>query len=394
MNTREEPIYRASSKLLRGLVATACAGALVFLVGTVVAPERAWIGYLMGFSYFVGLALAGPLFLSIIYLSDARWARPLRRVPEAMGAALPVAFVLGLVLIMGMHALYEWSHEEVVAGDALLRHKASWLNAVGFSLRLILYFAVWIWIGRSVVRRSRMAPSAGSRRGEIQASALFMAALAVTFSLASVDWIQSLDAHWFSTMFALRTLSGVACAGLALCTVVLVALRRAGPLRTVVTRDVLDDLGKILLSLCLFWAYIWYCEYMIIWYSDIPEETIYYLLRTQGGWETLVPVNLIVCFALPFLALMLRAWRRNGVILMRIAVLVLVGHALDLYVMVAPPVMHGELRLGLWEIGPLVGALALFSWVFLRALGRAPLVSATVEAERVEHAAEACAAGD
>ena len=133
----------------------------------------------------------------------------------------------------------------------------------------------------------------------------------------------------------------------------------------------LDDLGKILLALSLFWAYIWYCEYMIIWYSDMPEETGYYLLRRQNGWQTLTTANLVINFALPFLALMLRAWRRNGVVLMRIAALVLVGHAFDLYVMIAPPVMGGELWLGLWEIGPLVGALALFGWVFLRALSRA-----------------------
>ncbi len=374
-STSLAPRYQASPRLLVGLLATAVAGGLVFLAGTIVAPDRVWGGYLMGFTYFVGLALSGPLFLSILYLCNARWGLPLRRVPEAMTAALPAAFVLGLGLIMGSHALYEWSHEQVVAQDPLLTHKSAWLNVFGFSLRLILYFAAWIWVGRRVARRSTSTePGVERSRANVRTSALFMAVLAFTFSLASVDWIQSLDAHWFSTMFALRTLSGVGCAGLALCTVVLVALRRHGPLREVVTRDVMDDLGKILLALSLFWAYIWYCEYMIIWYSDIPEETVYYLLRNQGGWETLGPVNLLVNFAVPFLALMLRAWRRNGVVLMRIAAVVLVGHALDLYVMIAPPLMGGELWLGLWEIGPVIGTLALFAWLLLRALARAPLV--------------------
>jgi hypothetical protein len=369
--------YEAPPRLLRILLATASAGALVFLCGTMIAPERVWGGYLMGFIYFVGLALAGPLFLSILYLSDARWGRPLRRVPEAMSAALPVSFVLGLGLIMGTHALYEWSHEQVVAEDSLLLHKAPWLNVTGFSIRLVAYFAVWIWIGRKVAwRSSAQGTSLVRRRTDIRVSAAFMAALAFTFSLASLDWVQSLDPHWFSTMFALRTLSGVACAGLALCTILLVVLRRQGPLRDVVTRDVMDDLGKILLALSLFWAYIWYCEYMIIWYSDIPEETGYYLLRSRGGWETLVPVNLVVNFAIPFLALMLRSWRRNGVVLMRIAGVVLIGHALDLYIMIAPPIVGSELRLGLWELGPVIGAVALFGWILLRALSRRALVPA------------------
>ena len=367
--------YQAPSKLLKGLLTTAGLGGVLFLLGTMIAPERVWGGYLMGFIYFVGLALAGPLFLSILYLSGARWAGPLRRIPEAMTAALPVGLVLGLVLIMGTHALYEWSHAQVLETDALLRHKSPYLNVFGFSVRLVIYFALWIWIGRKVVARSRMpAVEPGRRRGHIAISALFMAVLSITLSLASVDWIQSLDPHWFSTIFALRTLAGMGCAGTALCILVLVTLRRRGPLRAVVTKDVMDDLGKILLALTLFWAYIWYCEYMIIWYSDIPEETGYYLLRRQGDWSTLLPVNLVVNFGLPFLALMLRAWRRNGVILMRIAALVLVGHALDLFLMIAPPIMGAEVHVGLWELGPLIGALALFTWIFLRAVGRAPLV--------------------
>lgn len=374
--TAEAHRYQAPPRLQRLLLATACVGGLVFVIGTMAAPERVWAGYLMGFTYFVDLALAGPLFLSIVYLSDARWARPLRRVPEAMTAALPAALLLGLLLITGTHVLYEWSHSQVVAADPLLQHKAPYLNLVGFSLRLAIYFAVWIWVGRKVAARSTAAEAEpAQRRRTVAVSALFMALLSVTFSLASVDWIQSLEPHWFSTIFALRTLSGLGAAGLALCTVVLVALRRSGTLRDVVTRDVMDDLGKILLGLTIFWAYVWYCEYMIIWYSNIPEETVYFLLRSEGGWATLGRLNLMVNFAVPFLALMLRAWRRSGVALSRIAGWILAGHVLDLFVMIAPPLQGARIHMGLWELGPLIGALALFGWILLRTLSRGPLVA-------------------
>lgn len=346
-------------------------GGLVFLAGTMIEPERAWGGYLIGFNYFVGLAIAGPLFLSIIYLSDARWAKPLRFVPEGLTATLPVAFALGLALMMGTHALFEWSHAHVVEHDPLLSHKAPYLNVVGFAVRMVVCFSLWIWLGRRVARRSRATEAQPARRrADLSSSALFLAVLSVTFSLASIDWIQSLDPHWFSTMFALRTLSGVGCSGLALCMLVAIGLHRSGRLRGVVTHAVMDDLAKVLLGLSLFWAYIWYCEYMIIWYSDMPEETGYYLLRYQGGWETLMRLNLVVNFAVPFLALMLRSWRRNGVVLMRIAAFVLIGRALDLYVLIAPPVMGGELHLGAWELGPLLGALGLFGWSLMRALAR------------------------
>jgi hypothetical protein len=357
------------------LLTTAGLGALLFLAGIMLQPERAWGGYLMGFVYFVSLALAGPLFLSIVYLSGATWAKPLLRIPEAMGAALPVALVLGLGLIIGTHELYEWSHAQAVESDALLAHKVPYLNVGAFSIRMVIYFLVWIWIGRKLASLSRQACSGPEgRRRSIAVSAAFMAALSVTLSLASVDWVQSLDPHWFSTMFALRILSGIGCAGMALCTLVLTTLRRRGTMRAVVTEDRMDDMGKILLALSLFWAYIWYCEYMIIWYTDIPEETGYYLLRRQGDWGTLLPVNLIVNFAVPFLAMMLRPWRRSSIILTRVAALMLVGRALDLFVMIAPPILGSEVRLGLWELGPLAGALALFGWILLRALGRSPLV--------------------
>ena len=375
MATSQSPVYQASPRLIRGLGWIAAAGGGVFLAGTMISPERAWGGYLMGFTFFVGLALAGPLFLSVLYLSNARWGRPLRRIPEALTSALPVAFVLGLGLILGTHALYEWSHDEVVASDPLLAHKAPWLNLIGFSVRIVIYFAIWLWAGRRVAALSSAGGGeGGQRRSELTTSALFLAALAITFSLASVDWIQSLDAHWFSTMFALRTLSGAASSGLAVCILLLVALRRANLLRSVVTHDVMDDLGKILLALSFFWAYIWYCEYMIIWYSDIPEETIYYLVRRQGAWGTLVPVNLALNFAIPFLALFPRAWRRNGVILMRIAGLLLVGRVLDLYLMIVPPLGGGETGISAWEAGPLIGILALFGLIVARALSRPGLV--------------------
>ena len=368
---------------MRTLMVVAGVGGLVFLMGLLVSPQRAWGGYLVGYFYFVGLALAGPLCLAILQLSGARWALPLRRIPNAMSAALPSALILGIVLITGTHALYEWSHAEVVQGDALLTHKSSWLNVPGFSIRLLIYFGVWIWLARRLSARLTAAEAEPQRsHRDTSSSALFMALFAITFSLASVDWLQSLDPHWFSTMFALRTLSGVGSAGVAVCVIVLVALRRNGRMRAAVTKDVLDDLGKILLALTVFWGYIWYCQYMIIWYTNMPEETGYYLLRRQEGWGSLWTLNMAVNFAVPFLFLMLRTFRRNGIVLMRIAAWILFGHALDLYVLIAPPLMTSGPQLGLWELGPLAGALALFAWLLLRQLGAASRSTAEAGAAR------------
>lgn len=360
--------FTPSPRLMSALFSTASLGLGVFLAGMLLAPERAWGGYLMAFCLFTFLAVAGPLFLSIAHLSDARWALPLWRIPAAMGATLPAALALGIVLLAGTHSLYEWSHGQVVASDPLLQHKAAWLNVPGFALRLVAVLALWILLAR---RLGSLRP--GERGRNTRVAALFLAVFAVTFSVASVDWIQSLEPHWFSTIFALHTLATVGLAGVATCILVLVALRRQGRLRDLATRDVLEDLAKILMGLSLFWAYIWYCQYMILWYTNIPEEIGHHLLRGQGDWRTLVRLDLLVGFAAPFLALMLRSWRRDPVALSRIAWLVLAGRALDLFVMIAPPLQGPHVRLGVWELGPLAGAAALFVWLLLRALARAPL---------------------
>jgi len=361
-----------SARLMRVLVGVASAGLVIFLLGMLLAPERTWSGYLMGFCYFTFVALAGPLFLAITHLADMRWAMPLRAIPAAMGATLPGALALGVMLVAGTHALYEWSHASAVRGDHLLEHKSAWLNVPGFALRTVLVFVVWIWLARKLAGLRPL-----ERGRNLRVAALFMALFALTFSLACVDWIQSLEPHWFSTIFALHGLAAVGTSGIAVCILALLWLRRTQHGRELVTSDALEDLAKILMGLSLFWAYIWYCQHMIIWYVDIPEETTYYLAREAGDWSTLVRLNLFVNFAVPFLALMRKPWRRNPVALGRIAALVLVGRALDLFVLVAPALQGSEVRISAWELGPLLGAAALFLWLFLRGLAREPLLART-----------------
>lgn len=371
--------FRPPTNLMGGLRAVAVLGGVLFLLGLFVAPERAWAGYLIGFVFFVGLGLAGGLFLSVLTLSGSRWATAMRRIPEAMTATLPVAALFGLALVGGVHSLYEWSHESVVAGDPLLEGKAPYLNWGFFLLRLVVFFALWIWTTRGMVRASRQEDLEGSKgqgRKLFMRAVYFLPIFAVTFSLASIDWIKSIEPHWFSTIFGLITLSGLATSGLAVCILLAVYLRR-GPLRGVITKDHLDDLGKIGIGLALFWGYICYCQYMLIWYTDLPEETPYYILRNQGAWVHLSSVNVLLNWAIPFFALMPKAMRRNEVALTRVAWVFLAGQALNLYMLIEPALMEGGPKLGPWELGPLVGGLCLFLWLTLRALGQASLVPAS-----------------
>jgi len=363
-------------RLMSGLRATAILGGLLFLLGLFVAPERAWGGYLMGFVLFVGLALSGGLFITILTLISARWATVLRRIPEAMTTALPVGAVIGVGLVAGVHSLYEWSHASVVAEDPILQAKSGYLNWTFFLVRLLAFFALWIWLTRGMVATSRRQDLDGDpahSRRLLTWALRFLPIFALTYSLASVDWLESLEPHWFSTIYALGTLAGLGTSGLGVVLVLAVLLRR-GSLRGVINRDHLDDLGKIAIALSLFWGYIWFCQYMLIWYTDMPEETPYYVLRNQGGWRALSAVNVIVNFAVPFFLLMPKAARRNTTLLLRVGWVMIAGQALNLFMLVQPALLGPDPAIGLWELGPIAGALGLSLWLTLRGLSQAALV--------------------
>ena len=343
-------------KLLRGI---AIFGAIVFLLGLIFEPTRTWGGYLIGFHYFTGLALSGGLFLAVLALCGARWADEASFVPRLLSSRLPIAALLGILLCLGISSLYEWSHDAVVVGDPILEHKQAYLNGFGFVLRMILYFAAWIVASKALSRRF-FDPH--TQRGQLlRSAAIFMAVFAVGYSLASVDWLESLDPHWFSTIFALYTLAGMALSGLAATIIVVVVLARSGVLDKRRCENMLDDLGKITIALSLFWAYIWYCQYMLTWYTNMPEETGWFVARMRGPWQHLTPVNLILNWAIPFLVMMPKAARRSSSTLLRVAIVLLVGHALDLYIIVEPSLNMATPQLGFWEIGPLLGLLALFA---------------------------------
>lgn len=371
--------YELDPRLARGLAIGAAICGATFLAGLAVDPQHAWVGYLVGFVFATGLALAGAVFLALLDASSSRWAAALRCVPDAMSRAIPVLGAAGLVLLFGVPTLYEWAHESAVHGSEVLEAKAVFLNPVFFAARLVAYFLLWTW----AARRLRTAPPGASRIGR---SAVFMAVFAVTFSLAGVDWLESLSPEWSSTMFGLVCLSGLALSGLAAAVVFAVHLRRSGAWEGVLSEDHLHDVAKVLFGFSMFWSYIWYCQYMLVWYTNMPEETVWYAERREGMWGTLTTISLVLNGLVPFLALLLRRARRSETTLLRVAIVLLVGRAVDLFVIVGPavdvktPLAPGEPAspgFVVWEIAPVLGFLALFGLVTLRALARGPAVRAS-----------------
>ncbi|MCP3981187.1 MAG: hypothetical protein GY716_17955 [bacterium] len=353
------------------------ASLLIVLVGIAVAPERVWPNVLLSAMYFVGLGLAGMLFLAFLYLSSAGWSVCFKRVAEAVASTLPVAAVLILFTLGGIGVLYEWSHADVVASDPLLQGKAGWLNLPFFIARTVVYLVVWLLFYSAMIRTSRRQDETGGMAGYRKSAALsagFMAAFAVTFSLSTFDWLMSLQPHWFSTMYAVYNFSGAFVSGLALITLVVILLRRSGALRGVVSEHHLHDLGKLILAFSTFWAYIWFCQYMLIWYSNLPEEVTYYVGRHDGAWAVLSTANVLVNWLIPFLILLPRPAKQRDGMLLKVCVLLLFGRWLNLYVMIQPVFEEGAPVLGIWEIAPVVGAAALFVIFLRRGLAAADLI--------------------
>jgi hypothetical protein len=344
-------------------------------------PERTWIDLLLTSQFLIGVAVGGLVLVALHYVTGARWSSALRRVPEAMTAALPVAAV-GLAAVFvrdvlsslsGLPSLYFASTPD---GSESPLHRV-WENRAFFLTRSLVYLAVWIAFAVVIVGNSRRrdkdrGPAPAEKN--VPLSALFLVVFGVTCWLASTDWLMSLQRNWASTIFAVYNFAGLLLSALAAVTLLVIWLRGNGSLRGVVRVDHLHDLGTLLFAISSFWMYAWFCQYMLIWYVNNPEETSYLRLRWQGGWPVWLLVGLALNWAVPFVVLLFRSAKRNPWVLGTVALLVLVGRWVDLALMILPTQAGASQVPGWLEAGLLLGAAGVFVLVVLRSLRKAPLV--------------------
>jgi len=310
------------------------AGALFVVLQLARDPSTGFAALLTAALFSLSICLGGAIFIATQGAANAVWWYPVRSVPLLLFQALPVpAVLLSLVLVFGLSTLYPWSNPDVVNASELLQGKAIWLNTPFFLARAITIFLIWLSF-MSVFRARVLNPETGLRR----LSALFLVVLAPTISIASWDWAMSLEPEWFSTMFGVTYFSGSFLAGIAGVVVLGSLLERARLLPAPIEDDVRHDLGKLLFGFSCFWAYIWFCEHMLIWYSNLPEEVTHIALRLTSGWTLLFWLNPVLSFAVPFVILMPIANKRNADTLFHVAAVVLVGRWLDTFLMVGPSV--------------------------------------------------------
>ncbi len=351
-------------------------GLLLFALGLMKNPERAWASYLTSYFFFVALAMGGLFFTALQHAASAGWSVVIRRFSEAMTAYLPLAAVATIVLFFGMNHLYEWMNADIVNNDPILLGKSGYLNATFFIVRMVIFFALWIWFARMMVGNSVAQDKDGAdiwTIRNVKVSIAFILVFALSFSLFSVDTLMSLQPHWFSTIWGVYCFAGMFQAALAVLVIITGYIIRKGYARGWVNIEHLHDLAKYMKGFTIFYAYIGFSQFLLIWYANLPEETIFYLARSSGGWMAATLSLLIFKFAVPFLLLLPRAAKRSIAHTTLVACLILVMEYVDIHWMVYPN--FSETWIFSWyEIGTFMMFLGAFIWAVTNFLSKNPIV--------------------
>ena len=344
--------------------------------GFITDPVKTWANYLMNNYYFLSLGIGITFFGALQYITHSGWAVGFNRIYQAMGNIIPVIAILMIpILIFGMQDLYHWSHEGVSDHDALIAHKAPYLNLPFFTLRYVIYFAIWIFLTQMIRRFSLKEDRVGGMKYFKKAefwSKVYIFSLAFTFTLATFDWIMSIDVHWFSTIFAFRNFVMAFYHGLVVLTLILIILNKMGYIPWF-SKAHLGDLTRFIFVLSIIWTYMWLSQYLLIWYANIPEETVYYLPRTKGDFQVLFWGEFVLNWVLPFLLLIPKKISTNKNAVLAICLILILGQWVDLYQQIIVGT-YGVLQIGIIEIGSYLGFLGIFALVVGYSLSKTPLL--------------------
>ena len=366
--------------LFTGVVALVLCG-----LGWMLSAQAFYRAYLFAWLFYLGITLGSMAWVMIHHLVGGGWGRAIQRIAEAASLNLPLLLLLFIPILLGVHSIYPWADPLRVVHDAILRHKAPYLNLGFWTVRLFVYFLIWIGLSAWLANVSHQYDTTRSASLSLwmrRASAGGLVLYVLTMSLAGVDWIMSREPHYYSTIFGFILVVGHALSALLVLIIVLTFLIGREPLRSYVTLAHYNDLGNLLLTCVILWAYVAFAQYLITWSGTIQEEVKWYYLRSKGINGFLAAMMILLHFFVPFLLLLLKDVKRRPVWLAWICAGLLFMRFIDLYWMVVPTGEPITTLNRLWlNIAAPIGIGGVWLSSFIWHLARRPLLAVSEHAE-------------
>jgi|SRR5690554_2179882 len=310
------------------------AGLILGIIGYLIEPVRASYSYLTAFMFLVSIGVGSLFLVALEYITGAEWSTPFRRLSEFVASSVPLFIIFAIPLLLSMHSLFHWTHTEVVKEDPVLTTKSPYLNTTFFIIRVVVIFGVWTLFYYLFTRNSLKQDDTGDQKltkKNIVLSGIFIPVFAITVTLTSIDWLMSLEPHWYSTIFGVYYFSGATLGALAVLTLMVVLLKENGYLSSRLTNDHYYSLGTLLFAFICFWGYIAFSQYMLIWYANLPEENFWFLHRWENGWQYLSIILIFTHFIVPFGALLSYPAKTNPKRLKFMSIWIIIVHYIDIY---------------------------------------------------------------
>jgi hypothetical protein len=314
-------------------------GVILGVVAFFVDHTRAVYNYLIAFTFMISIGVGALFLIALEYIVGADWSVPIRRVVEFFAAIIPLLALLVIPLLLNVGELFHWSHPEAVAEDKILNAKAPYLNVSFFIIRVFVLIGLWSLFYFFFVRNSKKQDTTKDQKLttiNIRLSAIFIPIFAFTLTISAVDWLMSIEPHWFSTIIGVYFFAGTVIAALAAVTLTTVLLKEHGYLHPAMTNDHLYSLGALLFAFVNFWGYIAFSQYMLIWYADLPEETFWFMQKWEGSWAIFSIGLIIIKFLVPYIVLVSQPSKMDPKKLKFISVWLLFAHLYDLFWFVMP----------------------------------------------------------
>lgn len=361
-----------------------------FITDTSHHHNRFWANLLINGFFFLGISMGALFFLALQNVTESSYMIVLKRVFEGISQYVYVGAAIILIVViaalLGFNHLYHWMDPATYTKfldngapnpdyDSIIAGKRPWLNEVFYAIRTILILVGWCWFANVIRKRSLAEDELGGtgfyyRNRNL--SAIFIVFFGFTSSFAAWDWIMSIDTHWFSTLFGWYVFSGIWISAMIMIVLLTIYLQSRGYLK-VVNKSHIHDIGKWMFACSFLWSYLWFCQFMLIWYSNMPEDIVYYVTRVEH-YPLLFFGMFIINFVFPMVILMARNAKRMVGYLIFVGCLIFVGHWLDVYILIMPGSVGVDWHIGFMEVGGFIGFLGLFLFVVFNGLTKAPLV--------------------